>query len=507
MKRKLLSLALVLSLLIGMMALPAAAGEKINLLEELDSDFESGTKEGGSFYTGMSYVKDTQNAQSGNWYLSVPEVPTEGQVYGLSVGVSVKGSTTYTVSFWARSSMAKSGRILIRNMVNGEKYTTWASESGITASALGTDVETRFGHQPAEGQERSDWYEVKKSFTTAPETNQIFLQIYSKYSSSGSENDLKLCLDNVSLVEGTENLLRNGEMNVNRGGSAPDYWTAYTAKTSDATMYEVVEDPAASGSGNMVYKSGKYYQLYQNVVLPKGQYKLTTRFRGPVAASVAKGGATNGSYISWGGNYSFNGDMGPAITESLVDTWVTYTTYFTAPEDGTYAVGIGGRWESANRYYDDTVLLPAEDNTVEYVTKGTADVAEKKSGNVTHVRGNSVEKISDVGTSDNVHTLTAIGHYVAKNMEETEKFTLVSAVYRKNKTTNEITLHNIVIQDGESAKVTGYKDGLPEHNSENIMADISVPVADDTYTYEVKSFLWSSASGMKPVGEVFTLTY
>lgn len=156
------------------------------------------------------------------------------------------------------------------------------------------------------------------------------------------------------------------------------------------------------------------------------------------------------------------------------------------------------------------VLVPADENDVYYSKPGKVSLksfADTYSfGNFSAYRGQDVETIDDGAVSGTSYNLTAIGHYKAKDIAATENFSLLSAVYKKNKETGAVSLYNIAIQDGTTAPVN-HSEGYSAHNSNNIKVDISVPVEDATYTYEVKSYLWSSVSGMEPVSKAFKLTY
>ncbi|MBQ7033880.1 MAG: hypothetical protein IJN25_09520 [Clostridia bacterium] len=525
MKRKLLAMAIMLSLALGMAAIPTAAESAANDLLLGTGDFETENVAVG-WNSSLEAVNDADGAKSGSVYLAVPEGAAEDTVYGASVSLPVKADTGYTLSFWVKCGSTKSGRVLIRSNVGGQQY----SMAETSRSILGDDITVRFGNTVPEGATVSPWREVKRSFVTAPETDSLLLQFYTEYETG--YNDLKLCLDNVKLTEGVENLLMNGEMNSytaryndTKYGDVPmaDNWTVY--QTSDGGWNKVLEDPNDVGSGNMVLQAGKYSQVYQqNVPLAAGQYKMSFRYRatyqyshpGPSAGCILQENYYFfGSSNTNGAKPCFRDYVGVKPQSQAEDyLWMEYVVYFTVPEDGYYAVGVGERWVVSGLMYDDIVLLPAEENTVTYVNPQFASVAGPGTttyapvGNITSMRGNKVASVTGGTKSGDAYNLTAIGHYLAENVDATEEFTLLTAVYKKDKETQKISLYSINLEDGESAPVTNTTtEGYPKHNSENIMVNFSVPAEDDTYTYEVKSFMWSSVSGMKPVSEAFELTY
>lgn len=519
MKRKILAMAIMLSLALGMAAVPMVGAAAENDLLLGTGDFET-ENEAIIWDLGMEPVTDAEGAKSGSSYLAVPEGADASAVYGTSVNVPVQPSTGYTLSFWVKCGGAKSGGVLIRSFVDGVKYTE-AEET--SRSILGDDINFSFGNTV------SSWREVKKSFITAPETTSILLQFYSQY--KDGPNDLQMCLDNVKLTEGVENLLMNGEMNwycgytiSNSQGNqvpVPDEWTVMQA--GDCQIYDnLKEDPLAPGSGNMFWHGTKNGELVMlNVPLAAGDYKISLRYGGWNGEGSPKVGCIlqeKYAFLSGeGGNLPiFYGGIGQEITDSADNItfptfqWMNYSVYFTVPEEGIYVVGIGDRYNPGGHYYDDVVLVPADENEVYYSKPGKVSLKSFQDnysfGNFSAYRGQDVAKISDGAANGASYNLTAIGHYKAKDIAATENFSLLSAVYKKNKETGAVSLYNIAIQDGTTAPVN-HSEGYSAHNSNNIKVDISVPVEDATYSYEVKSFIWSSISGMVPMSRTYGITY
>ncbi|MBE7025012.1 MAG: hypothetical protein E7408_03030 [Ruminococcaceae bacterium] len=529
MKRKILAMAIMLSLALGMAAVPMVGAEAGNDLLLGTGDFET-ENEAITWDLGMEPVTDAEGAKSGSTYLAVPEGGAEDGLYGVSVNVPVKSSTGYTLSFWVKCGSTRSGRVLIRSKVGGQQY----SMAETSRSILGDDITVRFGNTVPEGATVSPWREVKRSFVTAPETDSILLQFYTQFDDTAS-SDMKMCIDNVKLTEGVDNLLMNGEMNWYMGNTVenkdgtqvpvPDEWTL--KKAGGCQIYNnLQEDPLAPGSGNTYWQGAKNGELVMlNVPLAAGDYKISLRYGGWNGEGSPKIGCIlqdNYTYLSGdNGNLPiFYGNVGQEIADNADNIgtgtfqWMNYSCYFTVPEDGIYVVGIGDRYNPGGHWYDDVVLVPADENDVYYSKPGKVSLksfADTYSyGNFSAYRGQDVETIDDGAVSGTSYNLTVIGHYKAKNIQATEDFTLLSAIYKKNKESGAVSLYNVAVENGTTAPVNNSLNGenaYSAHNSSNIKVDISVPIEDDTYTYEVKSYLWSSVSGMKPVSKAFKLTY
>lgn len=346
MKRKILAMAILLSLALGLAAVPAAAETPTDLLLGT-GDFET-TNETIVWDHGMEVVTDADGAKSGSSYLAVPEDASEDVVYGTSVNVPVQPSTGYTLTFWVKCGGARSGGVLIRSYVDGLQY----AEAETSRSILGDDINFSFGNTA------SSWREVKKSFVTAPETTGILLQFYSQYKEG--TNDLQMCLDNVKLTEGVENLLMNGEMNWYCGNTVenkegkqvpvPDEWTLM--KAGECQIYNnLQEDPLAPGSGNTYWQGALNGELVMlNVPLAAGDYKISLRYGGWNGEGSPKIGCIlqdNYTFLS-GDNGKlpiFYGNVGQEITDNADNfQWMNYSCYFTVPEEGMYVVGIGDRY-------------------------------------------------------------------------------------------------------------------------------------------------------------------
>lgn len=302
---------------------------------------------------------------------------------------------------------------------------------------------------------------------------------------------------NVNLIFGEEGSFETEDIRY--------FWYTLDSETSarpnsNKTSNMYVPDP--EDATNTVLKIGDYNYGEREVKnFPAGRCKITLRFRGTSETSVPA--------LALGKKRNFNGDifiryqMGDVVSES--NAWEEYTLYLTVPQTAINDVGslwitLGDYNYKDQGYYDDIRIYKDTENTVEFFNtknfsdaKGTSVYQEERKF---VYRGNSLSKISDAElTEDGGHGITTVAHYIPET-ENSEEFNLISAVYRVGKDGNK-QLFDVKVKP---ASVSAGIDAT-------ISDQITVPKADDDYTYELKSFIWSSVKNMQAMSDTFILHY
>lgn len=493
MKRKLLSLTLILSLLLGMMLPTLAEGEDVPALIIPDGSFEEEgkgwtLKNGAMINLGLPETP----AHTGQGYLYIGKGPDA------VVSFSLMPETDYVLRFWARTTVKEGSTFDLRFLaeegdyhnvegyVNGEHY--YKDTFGIGKT------------EPAEDETdtRLDWDEYSFEFTTPSKALGGRISFY-------SETDDLFCLDDVSLTpSGREpNLVRNGYfLGMENNGKKPTAWAIDPPETGATEDVKVTYDRQPDGDVYATFTkfdgpSAKYYYYTMGVPMAPGRYKLSFDYENynPTERDRVPTIEINGDRIL--------SHEGPNMLLDCTEN--KYEYYFTVDTSGLYKLTVKPHGIPEYKFPDGKDLFLRISNI--RIWKDEASVQYGKTATYTmDAHGNArrdiilpITKISEADKNDagTAYVVLPKGHYFPDN-NETEEFMMVNALYRKYEDGRRI-FESVTFANGEASG------GMVSNVNDSI--EVPVLTGEEDYTYEIQSYLWKGVNGMEPVADKTVLTY
>lgn len=488
MKCKLLSLALVVSLLIGMVALPVAAEEIVTEPIIANGGFEEVTEDNGTVGWSGGMVLESNEAQGnlshgGNKYMYIA---TNGLIY--SAPFALEAEKDYILTLYSRTSIANSAQIDIRFRANGDTFDKSIPDQYVPGTHL---VQDNFGSAhsaPAEGEAdgRFRWEKQQFCFTTPPLTDSAFFYI------KNQGNDEYLCIDDVSIALSGDapNLIQNGRFRAFiNDGERP---SGYVGKNS----YSAQPTYSVDANGDTVVKvteAGKYFGIF-GMSLKAGRYKLSFDYRNDGSASYVPQIYMKASYGTWTEGYR------TALQNTYwKQAWQRYEYYFTVT--GNYVVLsdvriLPGYTTASGPSFFKNISLWKDEANVEYAKDQRALASNAQYGYSTEWYM-PIDAISDVEAVSGVHTIKTKAHYIPTGTGD-ESFVLIDSVFKVFDDGREV-LSDIAFKNGST---TGGIVG-----SANSSIKVPALTGEEDYTYEIRSFIWSGTSTLRPVAKKTVLTY
>lgn len=504
MKRKFLTLVLILSLLVGM-ALPLGAmGETSSSLIQ-NGSFENVAEENETIAkdwltaSGGEVVKGS-SAHSGERYLYIPFGKAQ------KTTVALKPETQYMLRFWAKTTIKDASYFEIY-------FTPDASGNALLAKEK-TFLEW-FGIEneaPKEGEsiDNLPWQEISFAFTTPAHIKSANISISAnvKEGKAGGAEEHFFYLDDVSLTatDREPNLIRNGYLTAFKvAGKHPSGWTdsaavphdgnpeGYSVKYVEQENGEVyAEFTDFQGDGILKW----IYYINNSVPVKAGRYKLSFEYE------------NNNPREKDRVPFIMLGTIIPnqKVPNMLVDRVENkYEFYFTVTTDDVYSFTLDPYkienciLENGEPHYlrISNIRLWKDSNEVQYGKTATYNM--DLNGNVYRDVFVPVSKISDAdkNAGGTAYVVLPKGHYVPET-SETETFTMVNVLYRKYKNGN-IILENVKLTGGVASG------GAVSNLNDSIEVPVLAEGAD--YTYEIHSFMLSGMDTLKAMNEKTILTY
>lgn len=509
MTRKILTLLLTLSLLIGM-ALPAAAeGEAVETpiipnggFEELEEDGQTATGWGENSKGIVIAACEGSSPHTGNGYLRLQFGNAQR-----SPKLTLAPETQYMLEFWARTTVEDGSYIQIRFLKDDSGY-TYINEGkgdnneggfleyfGIANEAPKTDEGEMVDVLP--------WQKFSFAFTTPKHTIGATIDFWA--SARGGINENWFCLDDVSLTAtGREpNLLRNGYLTAFKvDGKLPSGWADRTAAPTAGAPNHKVEYIKNAETGEVVANFTEFidsgamtWQYYvENVYLSPGNYKLSFEYengnntildadRVPYVTFTATGTTTKDKVVN---------------VLSVQETNI-YEAYFTITTAGAYVFTLYPAKTDVEIYTKLANMRIWKDEASVQYGKAPAKAGIEVKNNLAYDVIIPVSKISDAGfnADSTAYVVQPKGHYIPET-DGTEKFMMVNALYRKYEDGRRI-FESVTFANGEASG------GMVSNVNDSI--EVPVLTGEEDYTYEIQSYLWAGANGMEPVADKTVLTY
>lgn len=492
MKSKLLSLALVVSLLIGMVALPVAAEEIVTEPIIANGGFEEVTEDetvAKNWTGGMrmeSGAVEGNLSHNGDGFL---HIGADNSSY--SSTFKLQPDTDYILKFWSRTSVAGGGSFDLRFRSGGKLYS-----EAVSGYVYGEHLyQENFGSENAAPTEegavdgRFQWEEQSFSFTTPSKADGGSITF------KAAATEAYFCLDDISLTPSGRkpNLVRNGYLTTfKNGGARPSGWVN-AVPASNTVTYSMLPsgDMRARFTGNNSYYGG-------SVPLPAGRYKLSFEWAN---RSSARDRVPN-IYMKFNGqNTGFTDAYYIAQNTHAYDVKQTYEYYFTvapAAVNGLTDFRVLPGTSGASTYSDlYNIRIWRDEAGVQYGKTATGTMAVKNT--LSQDWYMPITKISeaDLNTSQTAYVVLPKAHYIPTSAE-TENFTMINALYRTYED-GRCVLENIAFANGQA------KNGLVA----NANGSMEVPklTGEEDYSYEMHSFIWSGIGTMKPMADKTVLTY
>ncbi len=534
MKRKIFALVLAVALVMGMMVMPGAATEPetqptapVNLLENASfEDAEGGGWSYANYNSTRVDARDTEGdtAADGNFYLSLPinkssiylsfrEMNAEETEY------IIKPNRNYQLTFYARSSAGSAGWVDFRFRKNGKDYYDYMkSIDERSINGIGS-FSTGFGINGYE----NEWFKVELDLNSPEVVDGFWLWIYDQR----TDGDASLCVDNISLIETGKpsNPIKNGSFECFTNNNVLNGWNI-----GNPNYAKIIEEENGNhyfqGTASAPGAGGNTGYVYQNMYLLPGRYELSFRFKESVVTgtrprmllTLPDANEEIKSTMKWSGT-----DADRIISpQHREDTWETYKCWFEVLDNNSEPNFAGHKVQlrlstawAYNQYSLDDVVVKRADNSYIYYADAPSVMNSAETNAIdskeTHkastydlawTKGNPVSSISECSDGVDVNAekkaVNAIGYYVPKT-KDAETFTVMTAVYEIDKTTKMRKLNTIQMADGTAVN------GVPATADNDVYIDKLTGA--ETYTYELKSFIWDVATGMKPLTNAESLTY
>lgn len=512
MKRKFLTMALVLSLLLGM-ALPTVAGEEATVSLIPNGGFEAVDEESGTVAMDWdaaskgTVVTDAAGAYAGDRYLSIPFPKVQK-----TSRFSLAAETHYELRFWAKTTVKNASYVEIKFLKDSSDYTYIAGNKtdgdlynteGVYFEWFGVENEV-----PAEGESinKIPWQEYSFAFTAPKHTIGVVINFAAnvKEGATGGTEEHYLHLDNVSLVAtGREpNLLRNGYLTAFKADQHPSGWIDKYVPIGgnfDTYALEYIKQPNGEVAANYTMFDKTLGSIFYKtqVFLSEGKYKLSFEYENNNKTEKDRVASVeiNGGLIGF--------HEAPNMLRDCVKN--KYEYYFTVSESKAYNFMMMSHWVPKLEFSNGEELFVRISNI--RIWKDESGVQYGKSATYTMDTKDRAQRdvfipVSNISDADlnaggTAYVVLPKGHYVPKSSDE-ESFTMVNALYRKYNNGN-IVLENVKLTGGAASGGA----------VSNVNDSMEVPVLKgvEDFTYELHSFILSGMDTLKAMNEKTILTY